>query len=157
MCLLIIYYEVKQSVAMSALPTGGGSGACCVTSYLELQSVSARLRCDTPTSTTEYQGNAITTINTLIIFHIYYLAASLPTSAWPWRTWSASCSPLPCSPRHRHCWHVQDFQALNLVNNVETILTTASSPGYCSESFPGQSCNVVCDFGRNNVPLCQVT
>merc|ERR1712025_1325209 len=27
--------------------------------------------------------------------------------------------------------------------------------GYCSESFPGQSCNVVCDFGRNNVPLCQ--
>ncbi len=29
-------------------------------------------------------------------------------------------------------------------------------PGYCSESFPGQSCNVVCDFGRNNVPLCQV-
>jgi hypothetical protein len=34
--------------------------------------------------------------------------------------------------------------------------TVPGFPGYCSESFPGQSCNVVCDFGRNNVPLCQV-
>ena len=148
---------MKLSRATSALPTGGGSGAgaCCVTSDLELQSVSARLRCDTPIPTTDYQGNINT--NTLIIFNIYYVAASLPTSAWPWRTWSASCSHLPCSPRHRHCWHVQDFQAFNLVNNVEIRLTTTSSPGYCSESFPGQSCNVVCEFGRNNVPLCQVT
>ena len=36
------------------------------------------------------------------------------------------------------------------------LITCPGFPGYCSESFPGQSCNVVCDFGRNNVPLCQV-
>jgi len=33
--------------------------------------------------------------------------------------------------------------------------TCPGFPGYCSESFPGQFCNVVCDRGRNNVPLCQ--
>merc|ERR1719219_369649 len=33
--------------------------------------------------------------------------------------------------------------------------TCPGIPGFCSESFPGQTCNVVCDFGRNNVPLCQ--
>merc|ERR1711970_449636 len=45
---------------------------------------------------------------------------------------------------------------------VSTLLPLAHSlqtcpgiPGFCSESFPGQTCNVVCDFGRNNVPLCQ--
>ena len=38
----------------------------------------------------------------------------------------------------------------------QPLLTCPGFPGYCSESFPGQSCNVVCDFGRNNVPLCQV-
>ena len=37
-----------------------------------------------------------------------------------------------------------------------SLVTCPGFPGYCSESFPGQSCNVVCDFGRNNVPLCQV-
>jgi len=40
--------------------------------------------------------------------------------------------------------------------SVTSGLTTCPGfPGFCSESFPGQSCNVVCDFGRNNVPLCQ--
>jgi len=40
--------------------------------------------------------------------------------------------------------------------SLTTGLTTCPGfPGFCSESFPGQSCNVVCDFGRNNVPLCQ--
>jgi len=34
-------------------------------------------------------------------------------------------------------------------------VTCPGFPGYCSESFPGQTCNVVCSFGRNNVPLCQ--
>jgi len=34
-------------------------------------------------------------------------------------------------------------------------ITCPGFPGYCSESFPGQFCNVVCDRGRNNVPLCQ--
>merc|ERR1719219_20679 len=37
-----------------------------------------------------------------------------------------------------------------------TCLTTCPGfPGYCSEAFPGTECNVVCDVGRNNVPLCQ--
>lgn len=34
--------------------------------------------------------------------------------------------------------------------------TCPGFPGYCSESFPGQTCIVVCSRGRPNVPLCQV-
>ena len=49
---------------------------------------------------------------------------------------------------------VLSSMALSLV----TSLTTCPGfPGFCSESFPGHSCNVVCDFGRNNVPLCQAS
>eukprot|EP00090_Calanus_glacialis_P022675 TRINITY_DN34963_c0_g1_i1.p1 TRINITY_DN34963_c0_g1~~TRINITY_DN34963_c0_g1_i1.p1 ORF type:complete len:316 (-),score=83.26 TRINITY_DN34963_c0_g1_i1:167-1081(-) len=33
--------------------------------------------------------------------------------------------------------------------------TCPGFPGYCSESYPGQTCLVVCAFGRNNVPVCQ--
>merc|ERR1712025_785992 len=43
----------------------------------------------------------------------------------------------------------------SLVYATQALITCPGFPGYCSESFPGQSCNVVCDFGRNNVPLCQ--
>jgi len=35
------------------------------------------------------------------------------------------------------------------------LVTCPGFPGYCSEAFPGTTCNVVCDRGRNNVPLCQ--
>jgi len=42
-----------------------------------------------------------------------------------------------------------------LMARGQALLTCPGFPGYCSESFPGQTCNVVCDFGRNNVPLCQ--
>merc|ERR1711970_19610 len=38
---------------------------------------------------------------------------------------------------------------------AHSLQTCPGIPGFCSESFPGQTCNVVCDFGRNNVPLCQ--
>lgn len=34
-------------------------------------------------------------------------------------------------------------------------ITCKGFPGYCSESFPGQTCVVVCSKGRPNVPLCQ--
>lgn len=34
-------------------------------------------------------------------------------------------------------------------------ITCPGFPGYCSENFPGNFCNVVCDRGRANVPLCQ--
>ena len=48
--------------------------------------------------------------------------------------------------------------ALASVYQLSNGLTTCPGfPGFCSESFPGQTCNVVCDFGRNNVPLCQVS
>merc|ERR1711872_459121 len=33
--------------------------------------------------------------------------------------------------------------------------TCPGFPGYCSESYPGDTCLVVCAFGRNNVPVCQ--
>jgi len=42
-----------------------------------------------------------------------------------------------------------------LSSRVTSLTTCPGFPGFCSESFPGQLCNVVCDFGRNNVPLCQ--
>jgi len=44
---------------------------------------------------------------------------------------------------------------LGLSSGVASLTTCPGFPGFCSESFPGQLCNVVCDFGRNNVPLCQ--
>ena len=36
-------------------------------------------------------------------------------------------------------------------------LTCPGFPGYCSESFVGSTCVVVCSKGRPNVPLCQVS
>jgi len=44
---------------------------------------------------------------------------------------------------------------LLLSSTPSSAITCPGFPGYCSESFPGQFCNVVCDRGRNNVPLCQ--
>jgi len=44
---------------------------------------------------------------------------------------------------------------LTIVSSAASITTCPGFPGFCSESFPGTECNVVCDFGRNNVPLCQ--
>ena len=35
-------------------------------------------------------------------------------------------------------------------------VTCPGYPGYCSESYPGDVCLVVCARGRNNVPQCQV-
>ena len=37
------------------------------------------------------------------------------------------------------------------------LVTCPGFAGYCSESYPGDTCLVVCAFGRNNVPVCQVT
>jgi len=45
--------------------------------------------------------------------------------------------------------------AAGFIQNINALTTCPGFPGYCSESFPGQTCNVVCSFGRNNVPLCQ--
>ena len=36
-------------------------------------------------------------------------------------------------------------------------LTCPGFPGYCSESYVGDTCTVVCARGRNNVPQCQVS
>merc|ERR1712168_1464201 len=47
------------------------------------------------------------------------------------------------------------FAAAGFIQNINALTTCPGFPGYCSESFPGQTCNVVCSFGRNNVPLCQ--
>ena len=35
------------------------------------------------------------------------------------------------------------------------LITCPGFPGYCSESYVGDTCTVVCDRGRNNVPQCQ--
>ena len=39
--------------------------------------------------------------------------------------------------------------------NVSPLTTCPGIPGYCSESYPGDVCLVVCARGRNNVPVCQ--
>ena len=43
-----------------------------------------------------------------------------------------------------------------LAAEIVSAKTCPGFPGYCSESFPGQTCIVVCSRGRPNVPLCQV-
>jgi len=43
----------------------------------------------------------------------------------------------------------------SLALGASGLTTCPGFPGFCSESFPGQSCQVVCEAGRNNVPLCQ--
>merc|ERR1712012_385664 len=40
-------------------------------------------------------------------------------------------------------------------NNGGGLVTCPGFAGYCSESYPGDTCLVVCAFGRNNVPVCQ--
>merc|ERR1711937_994374 len=42
-------------------------------------------------------------------------------------------------------------------NNGGGLVTCPGFAGYCSESYPGDTCLVVCAFGRNNVPVCQET
>lgn len=50
----------------------------------------------------------------------------------------------------------QILLVLGLYTNIGILATTCPGfPGYCSESFPGQTCVVVCSRGRPNVPLCQ--
>ena len=49
--------------------------------------------------------------------------------------------------------HVSAGAAVEMVVGI----TCKGFPGYCSESFPGQTCVVVCSKGRPNVPLCQVS
>merc|ERR1711962_1497197 len=49
----------------------------------------------------------------------------------------------------------QTFILLAMSSQSRGLTTCPGFPGFCSESFPGQSCLVVCDAGRNNVPLCQ--
>jgi len=45
--------------------------------------------------------------------------------------------------------------AITMLPTSGAMTTCPGFPGYCSESFPGQTCVVVCAKGRNNVPLCQ--
>lgn len=38
---------------------------------------------------------------------------------------------------------------------MSSLVTCPGFPGYCSESYVGDTCTVVCARGRNNVPQCQ--
>merc|ERR1712123_218226 len=40
-------------------------------------------------------------------------------------------------------------------SDTPVAVTCPGFPGYCSESYIGDTCTVVCARGRNNVPLCQ--
>ena len=61
----------------------------------------------------------------------------------------------PHVPACLHWSRVQvDTQLTNL--NFKRHHFDAGVPGYCSESYPGDVCLVVCARGRNNVPVCQV-
>merc|ERR1712088_448143 len=54
-----------------------------------------------------------------------------------------------------HCGSLSCLSIVLLLSPGILAVTWPGFPGYCSESFPGMSCNVVCSRGRNNVPLCQ--
>ena len=55
------------------------------------------------------------------------------------------------------CIIILFFLVLGLYSNIGILAVTCPGfPGYCSESFPGMTCVVVCSRGRPNVPLCQV-
>jgi len=43
----------------------------------------------------------------------------------------------------------------SLNRNTRQLVTCPGFAGYCSEAYPGNTCTVVCAFGRNNVPECQ--
>lgn len=43
----------------------------------------------------------------------------------------------------------------SLNRNTRQLVTCPGFAGYCSEAYPGDTCTVVCAFGRNNVPECQ--
>jgi len=43
----------------------------------------------------------------------------------------------------------------SLSRNPRQLVTCPGFAGYCSEAYPGDTCTVVCAFGRNNVPECQ--
>ena len=49
------------------------------------------------------------------------------------------------------------FTIFSALPSTRAMTTCPGFPGYCSESFPGQTCVVVCSKGRNNVPLCQAS
>merc|ERR1712123_394640 len=40
-------------------------------------------------------------------------------------------------------------------SDTPVAVTCPGFPGYCSESYVGDTCTVVCARGRNNVPQCQ--
>ena len=44
---------------------------------------------------------------------------------------------------------------LAIPNPSPQLVTCPGFAGYCSEAYPGDTCTVVCAFGRNNVPQCQ--
>jgi hypothetical protein len=50
----------------------------------------------------------------------------------------------------------QFFSGLHVIEKRQ-LVTCPGFPGYCSESYPGGVCTVVCAFGRPNVPNCQVS
>ena len=130
----------------------------CLYSYwaltaLGVEEPTASVALNTPTQQGDHQQLSVCPFLSFILCS----GASLPTTDWSWRDppYWASWPQHVCFTVHRHSRHVRDFQVL-LHKIIKVANKCKIRAGYCSESFPGQSCNVVCDFGRNNVPLCQV-
>jgi len=53
------------------------------------------------------------------------------------------------------CMILHFVDAIHLDREKRQLVTCPGFPGYCSESYPGGVCTVVCAFGRPNVPECQ--
>ena len=49
------------------------------------------------------------------------------------------------------------FAGNPLEREKRQLVTCPGIAGFCSASYPGDTCLVVCDFGRNNVPECMVS
>ena len=89
--------------------------------------------------------------------HTFWFSAQSWTMSWTARTTDILniISPL-CN--FDQFWNFDIFYLCkySVLPTSGAMTTCPGFPGYCSESFPGQTCVVVCSKGRNNVPLCQV-
>merc|ERR1712126_352063 len=52
-------------------------------------------------------------------------------------------------------WNAEGRRRNRKKGGASRVSPLTTCPGYCSESYPGDVCLVVCARGRNNVPVCQ--
>ena len=118
-----------------------------------------------------FENNQINACNLLIYQFMYWniyevwkklILSSNKVSFGLWLFNFGRCSPCPIALSHFFSvwtyllYILYFFSAIHLDREKRQLVTCPGFPGYCSESYPGGVCTVVCAFGRPNVPECQV-